>query len=59
LEAANDRTAHRGYIPDLLAADRALGKKYGVEYAEAFDYVGPAAPSPVDDYVKRHATPLR
>jgi len=56
----DDRTADRGYIREfLLADDRALGKKYGVEYAEAFHYIGPAAPSPVGDYVKRHSTSLR
>src|SRR5713101_5849730 len=44
----DDRTADRNYIREfLLADDRALGKKYGVEYAEAFHYIGPAAPSPV------------
>ena len=56
----DDRTADRNYIREfLLADDRALGKKYGVEYAEAFHYIGPAAPSSVDDYVKHHATPVR
>src|SRR5712692_4543082 len=56
----DDRTADRGYIREfLLADDRALGKKYGVEYAEAFHYIAPAPPSPVDGYVKQHALPLR
>src|SRR5436190_9089751 len=40
----DDRTADRNYIREfVLARDRALGRKYGVEYAEAFHYVGPAA----------------
>src|SRR5438128_6921388 len=56
----DDRTADRNYIREfLLADDRALGKKYGVEYAEAFHYIGPVAPSLVDGYVKQHAQPLR
>jgi LmbE family N-acetylglucosaminyl deacetylase len=56
----DDRTADRNYIREfLLADDRELGKKYGVEYAEAFHYIGPPAPSRVDDYVKQHTAPLR
>jgi hypothetical protein len=42
----------------VLARDRELGKKYGVEYAEAFHYIGPAR-SRVDDYVKKNAAPLK
>ena len=30
----------------MLARNRELGRKYGVEYAEAFHYIGPAAPAP-------------
>src|SRR5271170_6329147 len=62
----DDRTADRNYIKEfVLAGDRELGKKYGVEYAEAFHYVGPAAAaiggtgSRVDDYVKQHAVPSK
>ena len=42
-----------------------LGKKYGVQYAEAFHYIGPAAAeiggseSRVDTYVKQHAVPVK
>lgn len=55
----DDRTADRNYIREfLLARDRELGKQYGVEYAEAFHYVGPPH-SRVDDYVKQHAVSLR
>ena len=40
----DDRTADRNYIREfVLAGDRELGKKYGVEYAEAFHYIGPTA----------------
>ena len=55
----DDRTADRNYIREfLLAGDRALGRQYGVEYAEAFHYIGPSQ-SRIEDYVKQHAEPLR
>ena len=55
----DDRTADRNYIREfLLARDRDLGKTYGVEYAEAFHYIGGGS-SRVDRYVKEHAVPLR
>ena len=35
------RTADRNYIKEFVwRADRELGKQYGVEYAEAFHYIG-------------------
>ncbi len=56
----DDITADRNYIKEfLLARDRELGKKYGVEYAEAFHYIGPRASSQVEDYVREHAVPFR
>jgi LmbE family N-acetylglucosaminyl deacetylase len=62
----DDRTADRNYIREfVLAGDRELGKQCGVEYAEAFHYVGPAAAaiggteSAVEEYVRRNAVPLR
>ena len=40
----DDVTADRNYIKEfILARRRALGKKYGVEYAEAFHYIGRGA----------------
>jgi LmbE family N-acetylglucosaminyl deacetylase len=55
----DDRTADRNYIREfVLARDRELGRQYGVEYAEAFHYIGPAT-SRIDQYVKDHAVPLR
>jgi hypothetical protein len=66
LLGVDDRTADRNYIREfVLAGDRELGKKYGVEYAEAFHYVGPTAAtiggtgSRVDDYVKQHSVPSK
>jgi LmbE family N-acetylglucosaminyl deacetylase len=56
----DDDTADRNYIKEfLLARDRELGRKYGVEYAEAFHYIGPATSRPVEDYVRKHAVPLK
>jgi LmbE family N-acetylglucosaminyl deacetylase len=56
----DDATADRNYIKEfLLARDRELGRKYGVQYAEAFHYIGPGASERVDDYVREHAVPLR
>src|SRR5258708_2771662 len=62
----DDRSADRNYIREfVLAKDRETGKKYGVEYAEVFHYVGPVnaniggTASRIDDYVKQHAVPLK
>jgi LmbE family N-acetylglucosaminyl deacetylase len=62
----DDRTADRNYIREfVLAKDREIGRQYGVEYAEAFHYIGPAAAaiggteSKVDEYVRQHAVPLK
>jgi|SRR6185369_13450406 LmbE family N-acetylglucosaminyl deacetylase len=59
LLGGDDVTAERAYIKEfVLARDRELGKKYGVEYAEQFHYIGPPA-SRVEDYIKKNAVPLR
>jgi LmbE family N-acetylglucosaminyl deacetylase len=56
----DDATADRNYIREfLLARNRELGRKYGVEYAEAFHYIGPSGGRRVEDYVKEHAVPLK
>jgi len=56
----DDRTADRNYIKEfVLARNRELGRQYGVEYAEAFHYIGSAGASRVEDFVKRNAVPLR
>src|SRR5881396_2035280 len=47
----DDRTADRNYIREfVLAGNRELGRKYGVEYAEAFHYIGPPPQSRVEDF---------
>jgi hypothetical protein len=54
----DDATADRNYIKEfVLARNRELGRKYGVEYAEAFHYIGPPTPSAVEEYVRKHAVP--
>ncbi len=57
----DDVTADRNYIREfLLARRRALGQAHGLQYAEAFHHVGGgAAPSAVEDYVKKNAVPIR
>ncbi len=54
----DDETANREYVRlFLLDANRELGRRYGLEYAEAFHYIGPKE-SPVESYVAEHAVPL-
>ena len=59
----DDATADRNYIKEfVLARNRELGRQYGVEYAEAFHYIGPGSTgrgSRVEEYLKQHAVPLR
>jgi LmbE family N-acetylglucosaminyl deacetylase len=54
----DDETANRQYIKQFLISENAeLGKKYGLQFAEQYHYIGPDKPV-VDDYVKQHAVPL-
>ncbi len=58
----NDETADRNYIKEfVLSRSRELGKKYGVEYAEAFHYIGSgtARRSAVDEYIEKNVVPLK
>lgn len=61
----DDVTADRNYIKHfLLDRSRELGKRYGVEYAEAFHYVPAGAAGAdrdprIDSYVKENAVPLK
>jgi LmbE family N-acetylglucosaminyl deacetylase len=54
----DDETANQQYIKEfVLANDRKVGRRYGLEYAEEFHYIGPEPPG-VESYVKQHAMPL-
>ncbi len=56
----DDDTADRNYIKEfLLARDREYGRKYDVEYAEAFHYIGPAKSRPIADYIQKQVVPLK
>jgi LmbE family N-acetylglucosaminyl deacetylase len=51
----DDATANREYIREfVLRPNCALGKKYGLQYAEEFHYIGPPQDE-VSDYVKKNA----
>ena len=55
----DDRTANREYVRHfLLAADSALGKQYGLAYAEQFHYIGPPE-SDIEAEIRRQAVPLK
>ncbi len=55
LLGSDDRTANRNYIRQfVLARDREIGKKYGLEYAEQYHFIGPE-PSAVEDFVSKNA----
>jgi len=55
----DDVTAERSYIREFVVSrSRALGAKHGVEYAEAFHYIGPGSGrGRVEEYIRRHAVP--
>ncbi len=51
----DDHTANYNYIKEfVLDLDKKTGQKYGLEWAEAYHYIGPA-PSPLDEYIKKNA----
>jgi hypothetical protein len=60
----NDDTANFNYVKHFLMGDnRALGAQYGLEYAEAFHYIGPTVSGPStresrQKYIDTHAVPL-
>jgi LmbE family N-acetylglucosaminyl deacetylase len=55
LLGSDDATANREYIREfLLRQNRVVGKKYGLQYAEEFHYIGPPQDE-VSDYVKKNA----
>jgi LmbE family N-acetylglucosaminyl deacetylase len=57
-----DESANFNYVKHFLMGDnRALGAQYGLEYAEAFHYLGPAPSSARANrqkYIDTHAVPL-
>jgi LmbE family N-acetylglucosaminyl deacetylase len=66
--AGDDDAANRAYIKNIVLdydspyqrgvlSDRELGRKYGVEWAEAFHYIGPRQ-SQLERYIAEHAAPL-
>jgi len=53
----DDATANREFVKQLvLRNDRELGRKYGLEYAEQFHYIGPEEDA-LGKYVREHAVP--
>jgi LmbE family N-acetylglucosaminyl deacetylase len=61
----DDITADRNYIKEfVMGRSRELGRQYGVEYAEAFHYVGAGVSgadrdSRIDTYVREHVIPAK
>lgn len=58
----DDVTAERNYIKEfVMARRRELGKQYGVQYAEAFHYIGPSdgGRGRIDAYIRQHAVPAK
>ncbi len=57
----SDEEANFNYIKELLMEDwHALGKEFGLEYAEAYHYIGPeyGGYSSIDEYVENNAVPI-
>lgn len=54
----DDETANREYTRQfVLDRDAETGKKFGLNYAEPYHYIGPV-PAKVDDYVRKNAVRL-
>ena len=55
----DDLTADNNYIKEfVLERDRELGRKHGVDYAEAFHYIGPRPARGPAGYILEHAVPV-
>jgi hypothetical protein len=53
----DDLAANRNYIREfVLRENREIGRRFGLEYAEQFHYIGPE-PDAVAEYVSRNAVP--
>jgi hypothetical protein len=58
----DDVTADRNYIKQfVMARRRTLGQRYGVEYAEAFHYIGGPSTrrTAVEDYIEDNTVPIK
>ena len=58
----DDRTADRNYFREfVLQRDRAMGQRYGVEYAEVFHHIGQYGqrPSRIEEHIRQNAVPLK
>ena len=64
----DDDTANFNYVKEFvmdidseywrgIPSDRKTGEKFGLEWAECFHYIGPAAPL-INDYIEKNAVPL-
>lgn len=54
----DDDTANRAYVKHIvLEHDAELGKKYGLQYAEGFHYIGPPR-SGLEEYIQKNAVPI-
>jgi LmbE family N-acetylglucosaminyl deacetylase len=55
----DDATANREYVKQVvLKRDRELGAKYGVQFAEAYHYIGPATDqAELDELIRKNAVP--
>jgi LmbE family N-acetylglucosaminyl deacetylase len=54
---ANSESASNAFIDAaFVARDKAIGAKYGLEYAEEFHYIGPD--TSLDDYIKKNAVKI-
>ncbi|MGI8988405.1 MAG: PIG-L deacetylase family protein [Bryobacteraceae bacterium] len=53
----NDAAANREYIKQVvLKKDRELGAKYGLQYAEAYHYIGPSTePAELEELIRKDA----
>jgi LmbE family N-acetylglucosaminyl deacetylase len=56
LSGADDAAIDEFTKMTVAIKDRATGQKYGLDYAEAFHYIGPDRS--LDEYIARHAVPL-
>jgi LmbE family N-acetylglucosaminyl deacetylase len=54
----DDATANREYVRKfVLDRDAEIGKRFGLNYAEAYHYIGPG-PNKIEDYIKANAVKL-